>query len=405
MNTSQTPIALSAVLTPYVNCEQIDNQGLFKQLSLDLGLSQEQSKCRAPVGKRGDSHNLFERRVRWHQQTLRRLGVIKRVDRGVWALTAQARKELTVAKRKTVMVAFSTDLGCALWANAEDVFSDLGEDITLAFSSPPYPLAIQREYGNVDQSQYVDWLCAHIAPIVKNLRPGGNLVLNLTNDCFEPKSPARSLYLERLTLALCDRFGLSLMERFVWLNRQKPPGPMIWASKARVQCNVQYEHCLWFTNDPSRVIADNRRVLRPHSEQHLKLMASGGEKRSEKNSGGAYVIRPGSYSEETPGAIPRNVLDIGHRDGSQRPARDFAKAHGLPMHPATMPVKLAEFFVEFLSEVNDLVVDPFGGIATTAKAAENKGRRWLVTERCQQYLMAAGQRFTGCSGFTQSTQC
>lgn len=396
------PIPLQNVVATFVERGTVRNRDLFEQLSLDLGLTEHQAKTRAPVGKSGAVHNLFERSVRWHCQTLRRLGIIERIDRGVWALTDKARKDLTVAPRKSVMLAFSTELGCALWGNAEDVFSGLGEDITLAFTSPPYPLAIQRQYGNVDQTEYVDWLCGVMEPVIKHLRPGGNLVLNLTNDCFEPQSPSRSLYLERLTLALCDRFGLKLMDRMVWLNPQKPPGPIQWASKARVQCNVQYEHCLWFTNDPSCVIADNRRVLRPHTESHLKLIQRGGETRSASNSGGAYVIRPGSYSAPTAGAIPRNVLNIPHRDASQKPARDFAKAHGLPVHPATMPSRLAEFFVEFLSEINDLVVDPFGGMATTGKAAENKGRRWLLTERCREYLLSASQRFTGCKGFSES---
>ncbi|MFP1529509.1 hypothetical protein ACLB1R_35755 [Escherichia coli] len=36
---------------------------------------------------------------------------------------------------------------------------------------------------------------------------------------------------------------------------------------------------LWFTNDASKVRSNNLRVLQPHSDQHLKLQAAGGENR------------------------------------------------------------------------------------------------------------------------------
>lgn len=106
----------------------------------------------------------------------------------------------------------------------------------------------------------------------------------------------------------------------------------------------------------------------------------------------------------TDGAIARNVLTIPHRDPDQQPARDFAARHGLPAHPALMPVRLAEHFVRFLSEVGDLIVDPFGGWATTGRGAELHGRRWLVTERCREYLIAAAQRFRGAPGFETSME-
>ena len=394
-------VSCEHVAAPFVGREQMTNRELFDEIADSLGVPDEVRDERAPVGRSGARHNLFERRVRWHQQSLRRMGVLERVDRGVWRLSAQARAESTVAPRKVVLLAFSTDLGCALWGNAEDVFGGLGEQITLSFASPPYPLTKQRAYGNACEAEYVDWLVPILEPIVKHLRPGGNLVLNLGNDIFVQGSPARSLYIERLTLALHSRLGLALMDRFVWVGN-KPPGPVQWASIKRVHHNASYEHVLWFTNDPMNVIADNRRCLRPHSPEHLKLMRAGGERRQATYAGGAYTLRRGSFGKETAGAIARNVLEIPHRDADQRPARAFAAAHGLPPHPAQMPLKLAEHFVRFLSDVGDLVVDPFGGGATTGRAAELNDRRWLVTERCREYLMAAAERFKGARGFTRA---
>lgn len=396
---SNPQISANAVLASYVGKNSLTNDDLYKQLSLDLGFAEECFKSKALIGKHRKPHNLVARKVRWHQQSLRALGVIERMERGVWRLTDKAKRELTEALPKKILLAFNTDLGCALWGNSQDVFGNLQDTITLAFTSPPYPLNLPRQYGNVGESKYVDWLCEMLQPIVKNLRRGGNLVLNVGQDIFVSKSPSRSMYLERLTLALADRFGLHLMDRFIWENPTKPPGPIQWASLKRVQCNVSYEPVLWFTNDPSCVVADNRRVLRPHTEAHKKFIEQGGAKVNRVNSGGSYRTYPGSYSAVTEGAIPKNLLRIVHRDQDQIPARIYAKERGLPIHPALMPTKLADFFVKFLSEPKDLVVDPFGGWGTTAKAAENNDRRWLITERVREYLDAAAERFKDSLGY------
>lgn len=395
---SSPDVPIQSVLSAYVGQDSMTNKELYDQLSLDLGLDPVFAESKAPVGKSGAPHNLCHRKVRWHQQSLRKLGLLERMDRGKWRLSEKAKADLTQAPKKQVLIAFNTALGCALWANSEDVFSDLQDEIALIFTSPPYPLTNQRQYGNKAQQVYVEWLCQMLEPLIKKLRPGGNLVLNLSSDIFEPGLPSRSTYLERVTIALCD-MGLSLMDRFVWVNPSKPPGPIQYASLQRTQCNVGWEPVLWFTNDPEKVIADNRRVLEPHSEQHLKLLRQGGEKRAAVYSGGAYRVRPGSFGNPTDGRIPRNILTIPHRDVDQDPAREFARMHGLPEHPAPMPLKLAEFFVKFLSDFNDLVVDLFGGYATTGKAAELHGRRWLVVERCREYIASAAERFRSCPGF------
>lgn len=388
------------VLAAFATQHELTTKDLYQQLSLDLDLSPTYAAEKKAIGKSGSLHNVFNRRVRWHVQTLKRLGAIEQMDRGKWRLAGSAKDVLTEAPRKQVLVAFSTDLGIGLWANSEDVFSALQENIALSFSSPPYPLARERQYGNIDQTKYVDWLCTMVEPIVKNLIPGGSIVLNLTNDIFETGLPSRSLYLERVTLAFCDRLGLSLMDRFVWENPCKPPGPFQWASKNRFQCNTGYEPVLWFTNDPAKVRSNNRRVLEPHTQTQQKLIAAGGEQRTATYSGGAYRVHQGSFGNPTEGRIPRNILRIPHSCPDQKPAREFANLHGIPAHPAPMPKKLSDFFVEFLTQPGDLVVDQFGGIGTTARSAETKGRRWVIVERCREYIAAAAERFRDCSGFT-----
>ena len=227
------------------------------------------------------------------------------------------------------------------------------------------------------------------------------MCLNISNDIFEAQSPARSTYRERLVIALEDRLGLHKMDELIWENPSKPPGPLQWASLSRQQLNTAWEPVYWFTNDPRLCRSDNRRVLQAHTEQHLKLLRQGGEKRNAVFSDGAYRVREGSFGSPTPGKIPRNILRFSHVERAKRETVRQAKAQGLPVHGATMPQALARFLVEFLTREGDLVVDPCGGWSTTGAAAQECGRRWLTTEIMGEYVLGGANAFTQAPGFEQ----
>lgn len=376
---------------------EVPNEALYVAAAKRVGVPLEEFKARTPIGKSGARHSRLTRTARFVQQTLKKRGLLEHApgSRGVWRLTEEGKRLLHRVQRNAVLVAFSTRLGVMLWADARDAFRHLDEPIALALSSPPYLLKKPRDYGNPrTESEYVDFVVSSLEPIVKRLQRGGSIVLNVSNEIFVHRSPARSLYLERLTLALHDRLGLSLMDRLVWFNASKAPAPVQWASIKRVQLNVAYEPILWFTNDPSAVRSDNRRVLEEHSERHLALMAAGGERRHGEFANGAYRLRDGSFGKPTAGRIPRNVLQMGHRCLSQQAYKAAAAAANLHVHGAPYPLKLARFFVDFLTEAEDLVVDCFGGSGTTGLAAEQAGRRWAMSECMAEYARGAALRFS-----------
>lgn len=379
---------------------ELSNDELYARVGSAAGIDASAWDHTTSVGKTGAPHKVLRRKVRWYQQTMKGLGLLEHgSERGRWRLTPLGKKKLTSAPPRRVLLGFSTELGLALWSSCEDVFKTLGEPISLCLTSPPYPLAVPRAYGNPTAAHYVDWMCSLLEPIVRQLMPGGSIALNISNDIFEPRSPARSLYRERLAIALHDRLELHKMDELIWKNDSKAPGPLRYASLDRTQLNVNWEPVLWFTNNPALVRSNNRRVLQEHNERHLKLMAAGGEQRVAAFGDGANRIRKGSYGTVTAGKIPRNVLSYGHKCIDQRPARDFAHRQGIAEHGAAMPLSLARFLVEFLTEPGDLIVDPFAGWFTTAKAAEITGRRWLGTEQVGEYILGGAQRFLDCDGF------
>lgn len=391
----------------------IDNKTLYTKVLNLTGMDDAALKATEPVGTKGEKHSLLARKIRWFQQTLKHAGVIEKVAsgdkasrKGIWALVKPANKNetLDMVHEEVAVAAYSTHLGIAILGWAERVFSQLDTEISVIITSPPYPLKSAREYGNPKESEYVDWICKTLEPAIKRLAPGGSVCLNVSNDVFMDHSPARSLYQERLVLALHDRLGLQKMDNLIWANFSKAPGPFQWASKQRVQLNNAYESVYWLTNDPLKVMSNNNRVLQPHTPEHLKLIAKGGYDKFAINSDGAHRKYPGSYGNPTAGKIPRNVLQYGHACGRQRDYKKVAEANGWKAHGAPMPYKLVKFLLEFLTVPGQLAVDPMAGSATLADAAEDTGNRWLITERILQYVMGSSYRFEGRPGFERHLQ-
>lgn len=373
----------------------VKTSDLYQEVGRRAGISPEDMDAKVPIGQSGQRHSPRKREIRWIIQTMKHRGILEKdcSERGLWRMTGKGSQQLRQALPDVSMLAFSTKLGLTIWGSWQRVAPRFDIPVVLHISSPPYPLAKPRAYGNPPPSEYVDFICRSIEPVVANLVDGASIVLNLTNDSFVPGTPARSTYLERLVIALEDRFGLSLMDRTIWSDPSKPPGPVAWASGTRQQLNVGYEHCIWMCNNPKKCRADNRRVLMPHRERHIELMTNGGEKRHRSFADGAYVLKPGSYGKLTPGRIPKNVLSFGHACADHREYRRDAAALGLAPHGAPMPLRLAEFWIGFLTEPGDMVLDSFGGKLTTGMAAERLGRKWIVVEYILDYIRAAAVRF------------
>jgi DNA modification methylase len=385
---------LEAVEDVFAEHEELDTDALYREVQKRL--PEIDFDELEPIGRAGTLRSRQRRAVRWAQQTLKSRGWVERVQgrRGRWRVTREGRKDLSRLEPGVALLAFNTQLGVALWGDALDAAHGIRDSIHLVLTSPPYPIAEARAYGGArDERAYVDWLCAVLEPLVERLADGGSIVLNVSNDVFEPGLPSRSLYRERLVLALHDRLGLHKMDEICWNNPSKPPGPIQWASKQRCQLNVSWEPVYWFTNNPSKVRSDNRRVLEPHTKRQQKLIEQGGTRRNADYGDGAYRLRPGAFSNPTAGRIARNVRTVGHSCVSQRNYKRMARAAGLPPHGAPMPLSLARWLIRFLTRTSDLVVDFAAGSLTTGLAAELEGRRWVCMELHRQYLAGGSLRF------------
>tara|TARA_B100000929_G_scaffold281234_1_gene260029 strand:+ start:25652 stop:26914 length:1263 start_codon:yes stop_codon:yes gene_type:complete len=402
MNTPiQRSLLLDTVLDAYHEVGvAADNLTIYAKVARVIGINTQDYV--AKIGRAKSSRNTYHRAIRYAQQTLKEKGLVERLERGLWGITKKGKQTLTEIDAERHMIAFSSDLGVAVWGNALHVFGDTKaqkDDIHLCLTSPPY-LGITRSYGtHHDEQAYIDFLLSVLLPIRERMAPGANLVLNMSNDSvLKEQFGERSLYLEKLILAVGEKLDLALMDRLVWHAPDKPPKGYQVTHK-RTHLTSRYEPVLWFCNDPKRCLADNRRVLSSYSPQMQRLVNNNGESTMRRESDYQSNTRKGGFGRDNGGSIPSNVLTFPTRCNSNRLVINAARAQQLPVHGALYPVALAEHIISWQCPEGGLVVDPFGGYATTAWAAEKLERRWLTCELHWEYLRPALSRFIHQDGF------
>ena len=258
--------------------------------------------------------------------------------------------------------------------------------VNLVVTSPPYALEFKKEYGNEPQATYVKWFLPFGREVRRVLRDDGSFVLNI-GGAWQKGHPIRSLYHFKLLIELVETVGFFLAQEVYWYNPAKMPTPAEWVNVQRIRVKDSVEPCWWLSRT-ERPKATNRNVLVPYSDDMIRLIEKGfrAKRRPSGHRAGA------SWSQDRGGAIPGNVLTLGNTDSNGRYLARLA-AGGHVVHPARFPVQLPEWFITFLTDPGDIVVDIFGGSMTTGWAAERLGRRWLGFERSEAYLRASALRF------------
>ena len=285
---------------------------------------------------------------------------------------------------------YKTYNGKAYVGDARILLSCLpSSSIDLVITSPPFALQRQKEYGNVDQDEYVDWLLSFTPEVKRVIKETGSFVLDL-GGAYRKGRPVRSLYNYRVLTRLCDEQGWNLAEEFFWFNPSKLPSPIEWVNKRKIRVKDAVNTVWWFskTDFPK---ADVTNVLKPYSKR-MKLLIKNSEKYytpKERPSGHDISER---FSEDKGGAIPPNLLQIPNTESNSQYLR-CCKIAGVTPHPARFPQGLPEFFIKFLTDAEDVVLDIFAGSNTTGAAAEKSGRTWIAFEINRKYLASSAFRF------------
>jgi site-specific DNA-methyltransferase (cytosine-N4-specific) len=257
--------------------------------------------------------------------------------------------------------------------------------LDLVVTSPPYALHFKKEYGNAEKEEYVQWFRPFAAEIFRVLKPEGSFVLNIGGS-YNAGMPTRSLYQFRVLLMLCEDVKFHLAQECFWFNPAKLPSPAEWVNVRRIRIKDAVEYIWWLSKTPMPK-ADNRRVLEEYSEDMKRILRRG--YRAKMRPSGHRITEK---FRDRGGAIPTNVIERGNNESNSAYIL-LCEEHGLKPHPARFPAALPEFFIKFLTDPCDLVLDPFAGSNTTGEVAERLERRWLAFELEPKYIETSRLRF------------
>ncbi len=245
--------------------------------------------------------------------------------------------------------------------------------VDLVFTSPPY--ADLRDYARgsspalrrgerIRPDDYVGWFLPAAYEIRRVLKSRGSFVLNINDRCIRG---ARHLFVFKLVVAMVEIVRMPLIETYVWHKPNPMPG------RYGPRPKDAFEYVFWFGKS---------------TDVKFRLAAVG--KGLTKMGPGPIYSRGlrGRFGDLEGVRVERRTSGRPMKDAAAR-ARKWADpgnvitcpvARGKSGHPARMPDALAEFFIKLATDSGDVVLDPFLGSGTTARAAERLGRRWLGFE-------------------------
>lgn len=286
--------------------------------------------------------------------------------------------------------AYYTASGSTYIGDSRKLLVELPDNsVNLVITSPPFALQRQKEYGNLDQHEYIDWFLDFGRLVHQKLRDDGSFVVDF-GGAYMKGVPARSLYNFRVLIRMVDELGFFLAEDFYWFNPSKLPSPIEWVNKRKLRVKDSINTVWWFskTEWPK---ADVTKVLSPYSDRMKKLIEDPEKYYKPKIRPSGHEIGMG-FAKDNGGSIPPNLLQIPNSESNSH-YLSGCKSLGLKGHPARFPAKLPEFFIRMLTEPNDLVVDIFSGSNTTGQVAETEGRLWKSFEVHPDYVGASSFRF------------
>jgi DNA modification methylase len=258
--------------------------------------------------------------------------------------------------------------------------------VDLIMTSPPFGLVRKKEYGNVDADKYVEWFKPFAEGFKRVLKPSGSLVIDI-GGAWNAGEPTRSLYHYELLISLCKESKFHLAQEFFWWNPSRLPTPAEWVTVRRVRVKDAI-NCIWWLSLTPWPKASNKRVLQPYSDSMKDLLIHG-YKPQMRPSGHDISDK---FQNDNGGSIPPNLIAAAHTESNSAYIR-YCTDKKLKPHPARFPSEVPEFFIRMLTDVNDLVVDPFAGSCVTGEVAERTKRKWTCCELRDDYLQGALGRF------------
>jgi len=274
-------------------------------------------------------------------------------------LSYSSQKEEKKVKNKKTKYPISPLPNMILKGDSREVLDTLPEEsVDLIFTSPPYYNA-RTEYSDyATYEEYLEVIREVIRKSARVLVEGRFFIMNVS-PVLIPRA-SRSEASKRIAVPfdmhrLFIEEGFEFVDDIIW---QKPEGAG-WAS-GRGRRFAADRNPLQYKPVP---VTENILVYRKKSDKLIDWFI-----RKHPNQELVQDSKVDDDYEKT------NIWYIS-------PARD-------KRHRAIFPKELAQRVIKYYSFKNDVVLDPFGGIGTTGKAAVDLERRFVLIEKEEEYIEA-----------------
>ena len=238
----------------------------------------------------------------------------------------------------------------------------------LAVSSPPYNIGKEYE-KQIELQHYLDWQSEILKELARVISDDGSIVWQVGNFVDDGEVFPLDIYFYPIIKSL----GFQLRNRIVWHFDH--------GLHATKRFSGRYEVLLWFTK--SKDYTFNLDSVRVPSKYPGKLHYKGDKKG--QPSGNPLGKNPSDYWSIIAQEWESGIIEIPNVK-SNHPEKTS--------HPCQFPIELIERCVLALTNENDWVLDPFGGVGSSLIAAIKNGRRGMVIDRDSQYIAITKERIS-----------
>ncbi|MCL2057688.1 MAG: site-specific DNA-methyltransferase [Oscillospiraceae bacterium] len=238
--------------------------------------------------------------------------------------------------------------------------------VQLIITSPPYNIGKSYE-TKVSIKEYLDSQIELINKLIRILKPSGSICWQVGNYVEKSEVYPLDIYF----YPIFKDAGLKLRNRIIWHF-----GHGLHASK---RFSGRYETLLWFTKSDEYVFnLDSVRIPSKYpNKRHFK-----GDKKGEL-SGNPMGKNPSDFWGRIYDDFYSGLWDIPNVKSNHIEKTE---------HPCQYPVELVERCVLAMTNENDIVFDPYVGVASTIIAAVKHNRKAFGVDRSEEYIKIGMER-------------
>lgn len=217
------------------------------------------------------------------------------------------------------MNGYSTNRGQCIVGDSLELLRTLEDgSVNLVVTSPPFALLRQKSYGNLEQEEYISWLCSFGKLVFDKLSDDGSFVIDL-GAAYNRGSPTYSLYQFKVLIKMCEEIGFHLAQPFYWHNTSALPAPIEWVNKRKLRAKNSV-NTVWWLSKTEWPKSNIKNVLTPYSSrmQHLINRPEDFVKEEGIKRPSGHVMGKASWTRDNGGAIPPNLLQYPNSDSNSQ---------------------------------------------------------------------------------------